>query len=88
MKDGMDLLVKDLKLLDEIVSGCYRGTNCSIHVGRLLARAEAGYYHHRPGVRKCPNCGGTGVIRYQPDHYGQTTCKLCYGTGVVRDKED
>lgn len=45
MKEGMDLLVKDLKLLDEMLSGCYYGTNCCIHSGRILSRAEAGYYH-------------------------------------------
>lgn len=36
------------------------------------------------GVRKCPNCGGRGVLT-SDKHNELTTCKLCYGTGIVKD---
>ena len=45
MRDGKILLIEDLKRLDEMIAHCYYGTNCSIHVGRVLARAEGGFYH-------------------------------------------
>ena len=38
-------LVRDLKRLEEMTCGCYRDTNCFLHISRVRELAENGFYH-------------------------------------------
>jgi len=40
-------LIKDLELVEKMIAGCYHGTNCLIHVGRIADKARSGYYHNQ-----------------------------------------
>lgn len=45
IEDKKVTLIRDLKMLEDLVGHCYYGTNCLIHVGRIVDLATNGYYH-------------------------------------------
>lgn len=42
---NQEILVRDLKRLEEMTCGCYYGTNCFLYIARIRELAENGFYH-------------------------------------------
>lgn len=64
---NQETLAKDLRMLEDMVACCSRGTNCFLHMSRVRERAENGFYH---GGKECD-------LTTPPNMRGGKCCGTC-----------